>query len=55
MAPDDAAGLAAELARLIDDPDERRRLADGAPAAAPLFSWERIAEDALALYDEALT
>lgn len=55
VAPDDAAGLAAELARLIDDPDERRRLADGARAAAPLFSWERIAKDAHALYDEALT
>ena len=52
--PDDAASLAAELARLIDDPDERHRLADGARRAAPLFSWERVAEQALALYDEAL-
>ena len=54
VAPDDAPGLAAELARLIDDPGERRRLADGSKAAAPLFSWQRIARDALGLYEEAL-
>ena len=55
VAPDDASGLARELARLIDDPGERRRLADGARRAAPLFSWERIAMEALGLYREALT
>ena len=54
VAPDDAAGLAAELARLIDDSDERKRLAAAARQAASLFSWERIARDALALYREAL-
>ncbi len=55
VAPDDAPGLAAELGRLIDDPDERRRLAEGARTAAPLFSWPRIARDALGLYEEALS
>jgi glycosyltransferase involved in cell wall biosynthesis len=53
--PDDPAELAAELGRLLDDPDARRRLSDGAKDAAQLFSWDRIAQDALALYEEALS
>jgi glycosyltransferase involved in cell wall biosynthesis len=55
VAPDDAAGLARELARLIDDADERRRLGEAARRAASQFAWERIAQHALGLYQEALT
>jgi glycosyltransferase involved in cell wall biosynthesis len=55
VAPDDPAGLAAELERLIDDPDERRRLSLAAREASEHFSWSRIAERALGIYREALT
>ena len=54
VTPDDATGLAAMLARLIDDADERQRLADAARRAAQQFAWSRIAEDALSHYEEAL-
>jgi 1,2-diacylglycerol 3-alpha-glucosyltransferase len=54
VTPDDATGLAAMLARLIDDADERQRLADAARRAARQFAWSRIAADALSHYEEAL-
>ena len=52
--PDDIGALAAEISRLADDPDARRRLAAGARAAASFFAWERIARTALSIYREAL-
>jgi glycosyltransferase involved in cell wall biosynthesis len=52
--PDDAQGLADTLARLLDDDDERLRLAAGAGRAAEFFAWTRIAEIALGLYRRAL-
>ena len=54
VAPDDPQALADELARLIDRPDERARLAEGARRAAACFAWPRIAETALDLYRQAL-
>jgi glycosyltransferase involved in cell wall biosynthesis len=54
VSPDDPQGLADTLARLIDDDDERARLAAGARRAADLFAWPRIAETALDLYRRAL-
>jgi glycosyltransferase involved in cell wall biosynthesis len=52
--PDDPTVLANTLARLLDDPDERSRLAAGATRGAAFFAWPRIAETALELYREAL-
>jgi glycosyltransferase involved in cell wall biosynthesis len=52
--PDDPAALAATLGRLIDDPGERARLADGAKRAARHFAWPRIAARAIDIYREAL-
>lgn len=52
--PDDPPALAAELARLIDDPEARARLATGAAQAAQHFAWPRIAARAVAIYREAL-
>ena len=47
--------LAAAIEGLLDDPDRRRRLAEGAIRAAPLFSWETIAERAESVYHLALS
>lgn len=52
--PDDAAALAAAVARAGDDPALRARLAAGARALAASFGWEAIAARHLALYDELL-
>jgi len=54
VAPDDAAGLAAAIERLVDDGSERKRLAAAALRASEHFAWPRIAERALAIYREAL-
>jgi glycosyltransferase involved in cell wall biosynthesis len=42
VAADDAAGLAAALARLGNDPDERARLGAAGRAWASRFDWERV-------------
>ena len=47
--------LAAAIESLLDDPVRRRRLAEGALRAAPLFSWETIAETAESVYRLALS
>jgi glycosyltransferase involved in cell wall biosynthesis len=52
--PEDPAGLARALQRLIDDDDARARLREGARTAARHFAWPRIAEAALATYAEAI-
>src|SRR5215218_334110 len=47
--------LAAAITQLLADPDERRRFEErAAPAAAGPFSWDRIAERTLAVYEEVL-
>ncbi|HTX33012.1 MAG TPA: glycosyltransferase family 4 protein [Solirubrobacteraceae bacterium] len=53
VTPGDAGALAAALGALLSDPEERRRLAQGAREAADgAYSWERAAELTLALYRE---
>ena len=46
--PDDVEGVAAQLAALLDDADERRACGDRARALAKEFTWERVAEPLLA-------
>jgi glycosyltransferase involved in cell wall biosynthesis len=53
--PGDAAALGAALQELIDDPDERARLAEAAQrAAAGPYSWDGVAERTLDLYRDLL-
>ena len=53
--PEDPAALAAALNELLADPAERGRLgAAAAAAAAGPYSWDRIAGQTLALYEELL-
>jgi 1,2-diacylglycerol 3-alpha-glucosyltransferase len=47
--------LGAAVARLLDDPERRERLAAGAREAARLFAWPRIAEAALGVYRQAIS
>jgi glycosyltransferase involved in cell wall biosynthesis len=52
VAPPEPAALHEALVRLLGDADERDRLAAGARAAAQgVYSWDRIAERTLALYE----
>ena len=47
----DPEALATTIQRVVNDPEERRRLADAsAEAAASSFSWDSIAQRTLALY-----
>jgi phosphatidylinositol alpha-mannosyltransferase len=46
--PDD---LAAQLLRLADDPEERRRLSEEGRRRARLFDWSVVAEDIIAVYE----
>ena len=53
--PEDPDGLARELARLLAEPTERRRLASAALAAAQgRYSWDRIGRETAALYGRLL-
>jgi glycosyltransferase involved in cell wall biosynthesis len=53
VAPGDPTALAAAIAELLADPEERDRLAQrAAAAAAGPFSWERIAEQTEAVYEQ---
>ena len=53
--PEDPAALAAALTELLADPGERERLGAAAVrAAAGPYSWDRIGERTLALYEELL-
>ena len=53
--PNDPEALAATLGQLLDDPQKRERLADGARAAAVgPYSWTRAAELTNALYREVI-
>ena len=53
MPPGDAAALAAALSELTADPAARERLAAAArEAAAGPYSWDAVAAQTLALYEE---
>ena len=52
--PDDALALSHGLERLLDDPEERARRADAGRAQAAKFTWDRCAEQTVAVYDAAL-
>lgn len=52
--PRDPAALAAAIARLMDAPDERRRLGAAAAAAVAGLSWQRTAAQTVAVYRRAL-
>jgi glycosyltransferase involved in cell wall biosynthesis len=53
VAPGDPAALAGAMRELLSDPAERRALGErAAAAAAGPFSWDRVAEQTLALYEE---
>jgi glycosyltransferase involved in cell wall biosynthesis len=48
--PEDADGLAAALVHLMDDPELRARLAQGAEAAAARITWPALAAETRAIY-----
>jgi phosphatidyl-myo-inositol alpha-mannosyltransferase len=52
--PDDPMRLADALAGLLDDPEERSRLAVAGLTRAREFAWNRVTDQVLAAYDEAL-
>jgi colanic acid/amylovoran biosynthesis glycosyltransferase len=53
--PGDPAALRAAIERLLDDPDSRRRLGEAArEKVAELCSWDRVVEQTLAAYEDAL-
>lgn len=55
VAPEDPAGLAAALTELVANPDACERLAEAASeAAAGPYSWDAVASQTLALYEELL-
>jgi glycosyltransferase involved in cell wall biosynthesis len=47
---EDVDGIAAALARAVDDQALRERLSAAGPAQARQFTWERAARQVLALY-----
>ena len=50
----DAGALAAAVARVLDEPSLRERLARAGPRRAARFTWERTAGETVAVYREAL-
>jgi glycosyltransferase involved in cell wall biosynthesis len=55
VSPGDPDALAAAINELLADPDERRRLGErAAAAAAGEFSWDRIAQSTIDLYEDLL-
>jgi glycosyltransferase involved in cell wall biosynthesis len=52
--PTDPKAIAAAVNRLLDDPDRRNELAARGRERWQAFSWERAAEETLAVYDRAL-
>jgi glycosyltransferase involved in cell wall biosynthesis len=51
---EDPRSIASTVERLLSDPAERARLAEGGPAQAALFSWEETARGTLACYERAV-
>jgi glycosyltransferase involved in cell wall biosynthesis len=55
VAPAEAPRLADALRSLLDDPDERARLGrSGRALVAARFTWDRVADRTLAMYERAL-
>jgi glycosyltransferase involved in cell wall biosynthesis len=54
VGPDDAEGLAEVIARLLRSPEERRNWADKGQRRASDFTWQRAAQQTLAVYAAAL-
>jgi glycosyltransferase involved in cell wall biosynthesis len=54
VGPDDAEGLAAAIDRLLSSPEERARRATEGLARAAQFTWDRCAEETMAVYERAL-
>jgi glycosyltransferase involved in cell wall biosynthesis len=52
--PHDPSTIAAAIAELLADPDERRRLAEAGRARAARFSWAKAARETAASYERAL-
>ena len=52
--PDDAAALAGAIIRLLDDPDEARRLAESARARVGRYAERHMVDETLALYGDAI-
>jgi glycosyltransferase involved in cell wall biosynthesis len=52
--PNDPAALAGALTQLLERPDLRRRIAEGAAALAPRFGWPAIAVESRRMYDSLL-
>jgi glycosyltransferase involved in cell wall biosynthesis len=52
VAPDDAAGWAAALHRLHTDAPLRAEMRERGLAQAARFSWRRVAEETLAVYEQ---
>jgi len=53
--PDDPATLAQAIAELIASPETRQRLAAGARTLAAAFTWENIAKQHLAVYNDVVS
>jgi glycosyltransferase involved in cell wall biosynthesis len=52
--PGDPEDMAARVARLLDDPDRRRALGEGAVRRAQQFQWEEVLDRLVAIYREVL-
>lgn len=53
--PDDVDGFASAMARLVERPDERSRLTDRAKSVAQQFTWDRCADETVAVYESVAT
>ncbi|HVA20996.1 MAG TPA: glycosyltransferase family 4 protein [Candidatus Micrarchaeia archaeon] len=51
--PRDTASLAAALGRLLDDPGARRRMGEAGRSTAQRYSWSRVTDEVLAVYQQA--
>jgi glycosyltransferase involved in cell wall biosynthesis len=50
--PSDVDGLAANLVRVVTEPDVRAGLIERGTARAATFDWSRMARETLAVYDQ---
>lgn len=55
VADGDAAAMAASIAALLGEPEQRRRLSAGGLDRAALFTWRRTAEQTVAVYERVLS
>lgn len=52
--PDDLVGITQAMLRLLDQPDERHMLREKGRARAANFTWQRVAEKTIAVWEELL-